>query len=257
MKKHWKKMNPKGFKYQEFEPSGLKDKLFSHQGYDFYMLGKISYEKFENFLNSLDEEKNTWSLDLQAFKNPKEFYNILIDYKIGPMIAMKDDELVAMYSCYTTPFFKHNPTDLISMSGIDLLIPHINKGVMLTYSYVVKKEHQRKGLATIGLSSLITMKEEQFSSELVTMLDGSPTDLEVLIHEARTDNINLGSRFLLKKLGFLPIVKNEKQITYAKAFANIPLKIVQCCTLAPKQIEVSTSELTETIMDNDLLDIKR
>ena len=89
----------KGFRYQDFEPTGLKEKLFSHQDYDFYMLGKISYEEFENFLNSLDEEKNTWSLDLQAFKNPKEFYNLLIDYRIGPMIAMKDDEVVSMYSC--------------------------------------------------------------------------------------------------------------------------------------------------------------
>ena len=40
----------KGFRYQDFEPTGLKEKLFSHQDYDFYMLGKISYEEFENFL---------------------------------------------------------------------------------------------------------------------------------------------------------------------------------------------------------------
>jgi hypothetical protein len=244
----------KGFKYQHFEPTGLKEKLFSHQDYDFYMLGKISYEEFENFLNSLDEEKNTWSLDLQAFKNPKEFYNLLIDYRIGPMIAMKDDEVVAMYSCYTTPFMdKQDSSDLVSMTGIDLLVPHINKGVMLTYSYVVKKEHQRKGLATIGLSSLIKMKEEQFSTNLVTMLDDSPTDLEILLHEARTHNINLGSRFLLKKLGFLPIVKTDEKITYAKVSANIPLKVVQCCTIVPEHLEPEST----VMMDNDLLNIKK
>jgi RimJ/RimL family protein N-acetyltransferase len=245
-------MEPELF-FQSFEPTGLEEKLFSHQDYDFYMLGKISYEEFENFLNSLDEEKNTWSLDLQSFKNPKEFYNNLKDYRVGPMIAMKDDEMVAMYGCCTAPFMdKKKPTELVSMTGIDLLIPHINKGVMLHYSYVVKKEHQRKGLATIGLSSLIKMKEEQFYTNLVTMSDGSPIDIEVLIHEARTDNINLGSRFLLKKLGFLPIVKNEKQITYAKVFANIPLKVVQCCTIIPEQMETEV----DIIMDNDLLNIK-
>ncbi len=84
------------------------------------------------------------------------------------------------------------------------------------------------------------------------MSDGSPIDIEVLIPEARTDNINLGSRFLLKKLGLLPIVKNEKQITYAKVFANIPLKVVQCCTIIPEQMENDV----DIIMDNDLLNIK-
>jgi len=247
-------MDPKTFRYAEFKPNGLKDKLFSHQDYDFYMLGKISYKEFENFLNSLDEEKNTWSLDLQAFKNTKEFYNILTDYRIGPLIAMKDDEVVAMYNCFVTPFMdKQSPTDLVSMSGINLLIPHISKGVMFTYSYVVKKEHQRKGLATIGLSSLITMKEEQFTTNLVKNINHSELNIEVIIHEARTDNINLGSRFLLKKLGFIPIVKNDKQITYTKVFGNVPMKVIQCCTLVPEQLEYEST----MVMDNDLLNIKK
>lgn len=245
-----------GLKYHNFEPTGLKEKLFSHQDYDFYMLGKISYEEFKNFLNSLDEEKNTWNLDLQYLKNTKEFYNTLKDYKIGPMITMKDDEVVAMYYCHTTPFMdKQSSSEFITMSDIDLLIPHINKGVMLTYSYVVKKEHQRKGLATIGLSSMIKMKEEQFgdSKNIVTMPDDSPTRSEILIHKARTHNINLGSRFLLKKLGFLPIVKNEKQITYAKVSANVPLKVVQCFTIVPEHLEPESTMM----MDNDLLNIKK
>jgi hypothetical protein len=104
----------------------------------------------------------------------------------------------------------------------------------------------------MGLSSFIKLKEQQFS-EFVTMLDGSPIGIDVMIHEARTDNINLGSRFLLKKLGFLPVVKNQKQITYAKVFANVPLKVVQCCTIIPEEMELSN----KSIMDDDLLNIKR
>jgi hypothetical protein len=85
------------------------------------------------------------------------------------------------------------------------------------------------------------------------MLDDSPTDLEILLHEARTHNINLGSRFLLKKLGFLPIVKTDEKITYAKVSANIPLKVVQCCTIVPEHLEPEST----VMMDNDLLNIKK
>ena len=44
------------------------------------LLKDVTYEQFKKFLNSLDVEKNSWSLDLQvtglkSFKNDKEFYD--------------------------------------------------------------------------------------------------------------------------------------------------------------------------------------
>ena len=37
------------------------------------LLTQINFEQFKLFLDSLDEEKKTWSLDLQTYKNKEEF----------------------------------------------------------------------------------------------------------------------------------------------------------------------------------------
>ena len=43
-------------------------------------LEDVTYEQFKEFLDSLDEERKTWSLDLQGyFKTDKEFYEVKKD----------------------------------------------------------------------------------------------------------------------------------------------------------------------------------
>ena len=50
--------------------------------------------------------------------------------------------------------------------------------------------------------------------------------VNLIIHTARTHTYNLGSRFLLKKLGFSSVHKYEEQITYCMIKDNVNNKII-------------------------------
>ena len=88
-------------------------------------LKQVTYEQFKEFLDSLDEEKKTWSLDLQHLKNDKEFYENT-GYAI---VCVYDDKVIGFCGAW----------------AVDLYVK------MVEVSFVVKKEYQGNGIGTMLL----------------------------------------------------------------------------------------------------------
>ena len=94
-------------------------------------LKEVTYEQFKEFLDSLDEERKSWSLDLQHhFTNDREFYEGVI--KNGnpySIVCVYDNKIIGFCSAYT-----------------------VDKSIkIIEVSFVVKKEYQGQG---IGLTLL-------------------------------------------------------------------------------------------------------
>ena len=91
-------------------------------------LRDVSLKQFKSFLDSLDEERKTWSLDLQMHKNEMEFYK----YKKSGTLILTDEDKWG------------NSSGIIGLvDAYDLPI----RG-QIEISFVVKKEYQGKGLGT-------------------------------------------------------------------------------------------------------------
>ena len=90
-------------------------------------LREVTYEQFKEFLDSLDEERETWSLDLQHYKNDKEFYESII-YAV---VCVYDGGVIGLCNAYS----------------------HINLPV-IEVSFVVKKDYQSRGIGTIMLMEI-------------------------------------------------------------------------------------------------------
>jgi len=91
-------------------------------------LNEVTYEQFKKFLDSLDEERKTWSLDLQNNKNEKEFYKEYV-LKLCGLVCLDDKKI-------------------ISFCGIRDIQESPN---IMEVSFVVKKEYQGNGIGTILL----------------------------------------------------------------------------------------------------------
>jgi RimJ/RimL family protein N-acetyltransferase len=92
------------------------------------------YEYFKTFLNSLDEEYDHWSLDLQSYKNDKEwFYKNAMPIDAIMTVDTDTNKIVGLCNSYTSP----------------------NHDAMAMISFVVKKEYQSKG---IGTKMLLTIE---------------------------------------------------------------------------------------------------
>ena len=91
-------------------------------------LKMVTYEQFKEFLDSLDEERETWSLDLQHhFKNDKEFY----ESNIYAIVCVHGKEMIGLCNAYS----------------------HINLPA-IEVSFVVKKDYQSQGIGTVLLERL-------------------------------------------------------------------------------------------------------
>ena len=95
-------------------------------------LKDISFEQFKSFLDSLDEEKKSWSLDLQNSKDEKEFYDSRIKFPWQGIVCCSGDDVIGLSTCYNT----FEDEDYIEVS------------------FVVKKEFQGNGVGTILLSEM-------------------------------------------------------------------------------------------------------
>ena len=83
-------------------------------------LRNVSFKQFISFIDSLDEERKTWSLDLQTYDgNIKEFYKNINNC----ILAVYEGDIVGL----TTAYFN-------------------NKNKLCEISAVVKKEYQRMGI---------------------------------------------------------------------------------------------------------------
>ena len=106
-------------------------------------LKQVTYEQFKEFLDSLGEEKKTWSLDLQHhFKNDKEFYESII----YAMVCVYDKEVIGLCSCYENGIFPK----------------------MVEVSFVVKKGYQGQGIGTMLLKRVEWDAKRETSYKLIT-----------------------------------------------------------------------------------------
>ena len=85
-------------------------------------LKDVTYKTFKEFLDSLDEERKSWSLDLQYHKNDKEFY----DSDTYAIVCVINEKLVGFCSCYENSI---NPE-------------------LIEISFVVKKDYQGQGIGS-------------------------------------------------------------------------------------------------------------
>ena len=157
---------------------------------DFKYLFEISFEQFELFLNSLDEERESWSLDLQNFKDSKELYDkssnlpfviVCIDKKL--VVGLVSVNLIANHNIQNDleyRYFKDN---------------NFKSGV--TISFVVKKEYQGK---SIGTKLLIQMED------VLKQILRADTKFDFIFAKHYKDNIASHKAFL--KAGYKELLNN-------------------------------------------------
>ena len=100
-------------------------------------LKDITFEQFKEFLNSLDEENKTWSLDLQTLKNDKEFYDTFTNTKLQPIVCVDGEKVIGLCSFR---YFDH------------LKLPQV-----VEVSFVVKKEYQSQSIGSAMLREVEVM----------------------------------------------------------------------------------------------------
>ena len=98
------------------------------------LLKDVTYEQFKEFLDSLDEERKTWSLDLQGhFKTDKEFYEVKKEFVA--IVCVDGEKVIGLCDYY------EHPGSICE--------------VVVEVSFVVKKEYQGK---SIGTKMLLTLE---------------------------------------------------------------------------------------------------
>ena len=98
------------------------------------LLTQINFEQFKLFLDSLDEERKTWSLDLQSFKNREEFYN---SQKSVSLVCLFDEKIIGLIYWFKV----HDDSQKIFTDEFK----YFNT---VKFSCVVKKEFHGMGVGT-------------------------------------------------------------------------------------------------------------
>ena len=102
----------------------------------------VTYGQFKKFLDSLDEERKSWSLDWQYYKNDKEFYEGM-SYAI---ICVYNKEVIGLCNCYKNDV---NPE-------------------IIEVSFVVKKDYQSQGIGTTLLNRLEWDQKKHYGTKYIT-----------------------------------------------------------------------------------------
>ena len=91
-------------------------------------LKQVTYKQFKDFLDSLDEETKSWSLDLQHhFKNDKEFYEgVMKNSTPYSIVCVYDNEVIGFCNAYQ----------------------HESNLQVVEVSFVVKKEYHSQGIGS-------------------------------------------------------------------------------------------------------------
>ena len=106
-------------------------------------LNKFTFEQFKEFLNSLDDEKKTWALDLQFFKDKKEFYENMSIWCVVCSYTDLENEIISLASLFrgtNSLYKKHFNIDFGTENVAEI-------------SFVVKKKYQGIGIGTQMLKS--------------------------------------------------------------------------------------------------------
>ncbi len=102
-------------------------------------LSTVSYKLFKEFLNSLDKEYDSWSLDLQTLKDDKEFYDKVTQVRASAIISIDTDT-----------------NEIVGFCGVHSDNQKLLKSVVYDVSFVVKREYHSKG---IGTKMLLTIED--------------------------------------------------------------------------------------------------
>ena len=161
---------------------------------DFKYLFEISFEQFELFLNSLDEERKSWSLDLQTFKDNKELYDNTLDL---PFVIVCMDKKLVVGLVSVTLVLNRSIQENMNNEFRYFKDNNFKSGVII--SFVVKKEYQGKN---IGTKLLMRMEDvlKKFES------NGFPMEFEFIFAKHFKDNIGSHKAFL--KAGYKEVSIN-------------------------------------------------
>ena len=91
-------------------------------------IGDKSFKEFKSFLDSLDEERKTWSFDKQNYKDEKEWYNWVTEKNTHSIFLLYKNKIIGFSNGY--------------------LNTAVNSETYYEISFVIKKEYQGKGLGT-------------------------------------------------------------------------------------------------------------
>jgi len=105
-------------------------------------LKEVTYKQFKEFLDSLDEERKSWSLDLQHHKNDKEFY----ESDTYAIVCIYDKEMIGLCSCYAN---------------------NVNPEI-IEASFVVKKDYQSQGIGTTLLKRVEWDQKKHYGTKYIT-----------------------------------------------------------------------------------------
>jgi RimJ/RimL family protein N-acetyltransferase len=116
------------------------------------LLREVSFEQFELFLDSLDEELKTWSLDLQSLKNCREFYDSA--WMVNEVSKTITSPGPSMIPCLV---ILHENKIISLISGWRMG----TESELVEVSFVVKKDYQGMGIGTrmlIEMENLLSMR---------------------------------------------------------------------------------------------------
>jgi GNAT superfamily N-acetyltransferase len=188
---------------------------------EFIMANRVSTNMWNEFLNSMDEEYDTWKPDYQSTP-ADEFAEMVthLDEGISPPLFLIDKS--------TNKIIAHFH---VNFCGIDMAFQpdkKYNDKLLYLHSYVVKKEYQRKGLAKkylkmhIGWIDTVGVGYENgeiYTYDILTDRGNyihTPLLHKSIYHYARTNLENYGSRNLCKSLGFKELkgTENNDRVEY-------------------------------------------
>tara|TARA_R110001592_G_scaffold8406_3_gene46154 strand:+ start:477 stop:1028 length:552 start_codon:yes stop_codon:yes gene_type:complete len=158
-----------------------------------------TFQQFQKFLDSLEDEKKTWSLDLKD-KNLKEYFLSYCENGLG-LLAVLDEEVVGIVNSYLI-FDNTNKTIAQKyLSYLDMLYNKDNKNAA-EISICVKEGIQKRGIGTA----------------LMTAYDGICQLYNINFIFAKHTKDNMGSNKLFSKAGYIPFKWNTEKANKAWDF---------------------------------------
>ena len=154
----------------------------------FEYLSKIKFKQFKQFLDSLDEERKSWSLDLQGFKDVREMYNNSSNVPFV-ILCLDGNSIVGLVSINVI-VYNNIKNDLEFKSFKN---KGFKNGAMI--SFVVKKEYQGKN---IGTQLLIQMEDVLKQLDIVKF--------EFIVAKHFKDNLASHHAFL--KAGYIELLNS-------------------------------------------------
>ena len=137
-------------------------------------LKDVSFEQFKSFLDSLDVEKKSWSLDLQTFKDEKAWYDFHINGASAYFLLYKN-EIIGLINGYMITYMSEDPLNLKQFE----------------ISFVVKNRYQGNGL---GTQLLLILERELENKVLYT--EGNECVIKTLVAKHYKDNIASHKAFI-------------------------------------------------------------